>query len=79
MLTPRFRLWFLGGVWVTGVVLGLARGVLEVSEVPNDPHGLIVSNAQGMFHNYRRNHPGTIWRIGGGGEFRLWIPEFVSG
>ena len=57
----------------------LSRGVLEVVEVPNDPHGLIVSNTQGLLHDYRRNHPGVVWRIGGGGEFRLWIPEFVSG
>ena len=57
----------------------LARGVLEVVEVPNDPHGLIVSNAQGLFHEHRRRHPGLIWRIGGGGEFRLSIPTLVSG
>ena len=57
----------------------LCRGVLEVVEVSNDSHGLIVSNARGLLHDYRRNHPGAIWRIGGGGEFRLWIPEFVSG
>ena len=57
----------------------LARGVLEVVEVPNDPHGLVVSNAQGLFHEHRRRHPGLIWRIGGGGEFRLRIPTLVSG
>ncbi len=57
----------------------LARGILEVVEVPNDPHGLIISNTQGLLHDYRRSHPRSIYRIGGGGEFRLWVPEFVSG
>ena len=57
----------------------LARGVLEVVEVPNDPHGQIVFNSQGALHLYHRQCPGLIRRIGGGGEFRVWIPEFVSG
>jgi len=57
----------------------LARGVLEVVEVPNDPHGQVVSNFQGMLHSYKTRFPGVVRRIGGGSEFRLWIPEFVSG
>lgn len=57
----------------------LSRGVLEVTEVPNDPHGQVVSNCQGLLHHYHRQHPGLIQRIGGGGEFRLYIPEFASG
>jgi len=57
----------------------LARGVLEVTEVPNDPHGQIVSNLQGAFHLYQQAHPGRVLRIGGAAEFRLWVPEMVSG
>jgi len=57
----------------------LARGVLEVTEVPDDPHGQVVSNLQGAFHGYKSAHPGVIRRIGGGGEFRLWVPEMASG
>ncbi len=57
----------------------LARGVLEVTEVPNDPHGQIVSNIQLAFYRHKDRHPGVIRRIGGGGEFRLWVPEMASG
>ena len=57
----------------------LARGVVEVTEVPNDPHGQIVSNLQGAFYRYKTAHPDRIRRIGGGGEFRLWVPEMASG
>ena len=57
----------------------LARGVLEVTEVSNDPHGQIVSNLEGAFHRYKDQNPGVIRRIGGSGEFRLWVPEMVSG
>ncbi len=57
----------------------LAQGVLEVVEVPNDPHGLVVSNTQGLLHVHKRTHPGLIRRIGGGGEFRLWVTGMVSG
>jgi Uma2 family endonuclease len=57
----------------------LARGVLEVTEVPNDPHGVTVSNLYDGVAWYRRNHPGYIYRYGGGNEFRLWLPGLVSG
>ncbi len=57
----------------------LARGVLEVTEVPNDPHGVVVSNLYDGVSWYRRNHPGYIYRYGGGNEFRLWLPGLVSG
>jgi Uma2 family endonuclease len=57
----------------------LARGVLEVTEVPNDPHGQIVSNLHSAFYRYKDQYPGVIRRIGGGGEFRLWVPEMASG
>jgi len=62
-----------------GYCYELARGVLEVTKVPNVPHWQIVSNLQGMFHRYKDAHPGTILRIGGGGECRLWLPGMISG
>src|SRR3978361_1125666 len=57
----------------------LARGVLEVSEVPNDPHGLLVDVFASSVFDYRRPHPGRIFRSGGGAEFRLWMPGMISG
>lgn len=57
----------------------LARGVLEVTEVPNDPHGVTVSNLYDGVSWYRRTHPGYIYRYGGGNEFRFWLPGMVSG
>ena len=57
----------------------LARGVLEVTHVPNDPHWQIVDNLREKISTYRRDHPGVILRVGGGGECRVWVPEMVSG
>ena len=57
----------------------LSRGVLEVSEVPNDPHGFIVDIFNCSVADYRGRHPGRILRAGGAGEFRLWLPILISG
>jgi Uma2 family endonuclease len=57
----------------------LARGVLEVTEVPNDSHGQIVSNLYRMIARFDQAHPGIILRYGGAGEFRLWLPGMISG
>jgi Uma2 family endonuclease len=57
----------------------LARGVLEVTEVPNDPHGQIVSHLYDAIAAYKREHPDVILRYGGAGEFRLWLPGMISG
>jgi Uma2 family endonuclease len=57
----------------------LARGVLEVSEVPDDPHGVIIWKLLFALAIYDREHPGVIYRAGGGNEFRLWLPVMVSG
>jgi Uma2 family endonuclease len=56
----------------------LARGVLEVVEVPDDPHGDIVCNVFRAFARYDQAHPRVIHRYGGAGEFRLWLPGMVS-
>jgi Uma2 family endonuclease len=57
----------------------LARGVLEVSEVPDDPHGVLVWIILQLIARYAQEHPGVIYRAGGGAEFRLWLPGMVSG
>ncbi len=57
----------------------LNRGVLQVTEVPGDPHGVVVANLFDAISRYRRDHPGFIRRYGGGSEFRFWLPRMVSG
>jgi Uma2 family endonuclease len=57
----------------------LARGVLEVSEVPNDPHGVVVCNLYRGLSRYDNQHPGFVLRYGGGNEFRFWLPHMISG
>jgi Uma2 family endonuclease len=57
----------------------LARGMLEVSEVPNDPHGHVVCNLYRAVARYELENPHIVSRFGGGSEFRLWIPALISG
>ena len=57
----------------------LARGVLEVTLVPNDPHGVTVWRLICAIRDYDRARPGIIYRAGGAGEFRLWLPVMISG
>jgi Uma2 family endonuclease len=57
----------------------LARGVLEVTEVPNDPHGEIVWKLVSTLAIYQQKHSGIIHRAGGAGEYRLWLPVMISG
>jgi Uma2 family endonuclease len=56
----------------------LARGVLEVTEVPYDPHAKIVDNLREALSAYRRLHPGVFYCIGHAGEVRLIIPGLGS-
>jgi Uma2 family endonuclease len=57
----------------------LARGVLEVSEVPNDPHGDVVCNLYRAVGRYDAQRPGVIRRYGGGNEFQFLLPGMISG
>jgi Uma2 family endonuclease len=57
----------------------LARGVVEVTEVPNDPHGQVVSNLYRALARFAELHPGIIRRFGGGSEFRIWLPGMATG
>jgi Uma2 family endonuclease len=56
----------------------LARGVLEVTFVPDQPHGLIVWKLLCLISAFDMKNPGVVFRAGGAGEFRLWLPSMVS-
>ena len=53
----------------------LARGIIEVTNIPADRHGQVVDNLHEQFSEYRRHHPGLILRISHTSEIRLVIPE----
>jgi Uma2 family endonuclease len=55
-----------------GYVYELARGVLEVIEIPKTPHRRIASNLFSLAAAYKRDHPGIIDYFGGGMEVRIW-------
>ncbi len=57
----------------------LARGVLEVNQVPNDPHRDVVCNVYRGVARYDERHPGVIHSFGGGSEFQFLIPGLASG
>jgi Uma2 family endonuclease len=50
----------------------LARGVLEVIDIPKTPHRRVVSNLFDLAANYKREHRGVIDYYGGGTEVRIW-------
>src|SRR4051812_49008780 len=56
---------FLEAEEAEGYCFELARGELEVTEVPDDPHGVVVANLYDTLSRYRREHPGHIHRYGG--------------
>jgi Uma2 family endonuclease len=70
---------FLEAIEEPGYRYELARGILEVTEVPNDPHGQVEWNLLAALRDYQREHPGRILRCGGSGSVRLWLPGMVSG
>lgn len=57
----------------------LARGVLEVSEIPGEAHALIVWLLLSTIADHQRVHPGVIYRAGGGSEYRFRLPVMQSG
>lgn len=56
-----------------GSLYELARGVLEVIDIPKTPHRRVVSNLFKLAANYDRDHPGMIDDFGGGTEVRVWV------
>ncbi len=58
---------------VEGYRYELARGVLEVIEIPKTPHRRVVSNLFTLVAVYKEAHPGLIDYFGSGTEVRTWI------
>jgi Uma2 family endonuclease len=61
-----------------GWLYELARGVIEVTEVPGLDHGRIVERITELFVQYKLAHPGVIHYRSGGGECRLRLPGMQS-
>jgi Uma2 family endonuclease len=62
----------------SGYLYELARGVLEVSEVPSDDHAQTIDSVHLAIDIYRLSHPGRIRRVCHGSDVRLIIPELES-
>ena len=56
----------------------LARGVVDVTEVPGPNHGRIVRRLAWMFMSWDHGHPGVIQYGAGGGECRIRLPGMQS-
>ncbi len=65
---------FLDAEEVPGYLYELARGEIEVSNIPNDPHGEIIHKIHTQFVLYDQAHPGLIRRISEGSSVQLVIP-----
>jgi Uma2 family endonuclease len=61
-----------------GWLYELARGVVEVAEIPRPWHGRIVRRVARMFDDYDARHPGLIKYSAGSGECRMRLPGMVS-
>lgn len=57
----------------------LARGVVEVTKVPNPDHGLVICHLLRIIARWEFTHPGVIHQFGGGSEFQLLLPALGSG
>jgi Uma2 family endonuclease len=70
---------FLEAEAVEGYRYELARGVLEVNQVPNDPHRQVVTNLYTAVARYHLAHKRVILSFGGGSEFQFVLPGLTSG
>ncbi len=61
-----------------GWLYELARGVIDVTEVPLPHHGRIVRRLTRLFIYYEDSHPGVIAYGAGGGECRMRLPGMQS-
>jgi Uma2 family endonuclease len=57
----------------------LARGVLEVTNVPDQPHAIVVCNLYRAIVRYEMSHPEVVAFFGGGAEYRFLVPAMISG
>jgi Uma2 family endonuclease len=69
---------FIDADFEEGWLYELARGVIDVTEVPGLNHGRIVGRLAQLFIIYMMNHPGIINYRAGGGECRLRLPGMQS-
>jgi Uma2 family endonuclease len=69
---------FIEADWEEGWLYELARGVVDVTEIPRPWHGRIVIRVARMFMQYDIDHPGIIDYQAGGGECRRRLPGMVS-
>lgn len=67
---------FLDAEEAPGYRYELARGIIEVSDIPDDVHGEIVHILHMAWVRYDMIHPGQIRRIGHGGDLQIVIPKF---
>ena len=65
---------FLDAEETPGYRYELARGVIEASDIPNDPHGQVVDNLHTHYVVYRLNRPGLILRLAHGSDVQVVIP-----
>ncbi len=56
----------------------LARGILEVTNIPGIKHWQVLDNLHECFSRYRREYPRVIRLIGHGSEVRYVIPELET-
>ena len=69
---------FIDADFAGGWLYELARGVVDVTEVPGTPHGWTVRRVARLFDRYDETHPGIIRYLAGGGECRLRLPGMQS-
>ncbi len=61
-----------------GFLYELSRGVITVSDVPNDRHFAQIDVLRDQVHIYRVTHPGIIHRIGSGADCKISLVELES-
>src|SRR3954465_10114607 len=69
---------FVEADWEEGWLYELARGVVDVTEVPAPNHGRIVCRLAPLFIDYDKQHPGVITYGAGSGECHMRLPGMVS-
>jgi Uma2 family endonuclease len=69
---------FIGADSEEGWLYELARGVIDVTEVPGINHGLIVGRLAILFVPYQIAHPEIVYYRAGGGECRIRLPGMQS-
>ncbi len=63
---------------VFGYRYELARGALEVAEIPEDSHGQVIHNLHELFSLYRVRYPELIRRIAHAANIRVVAPEDID-